>query len=372
MAKEKTRFLVGRVIPTMLLLRVFGAWKKFQLEESDRFKKSLIFYRSLIRKNELKLFRWLRKWAHARRLIRRAWMRSGRDKYNRQIFLKQLIPYMIWRAFVTYRKILRSRVHTEFDEFRRHVLPMEYYVHPMTLTSNAEKRLFKARSEGKQITKGDADDDEDEKDGKKKKKKSKHRKKFAGFIFNWKASTQRNYDMNSDGEDAEDIPTFVSEKYQSSTIAPMPEATSSVRDLADFKLSFLIGKDPRILRLVRGMHPGLCFTDQWNLFEATMRFHRFGRRAFNNLRIYAAYKVGAKAMRNRRIRAIKIIVFLEFKKIYDTQLGKANSIALSEVNAHICDEILPSLIEITTGGEVELLCSCSFDSKNCPHPRGQE
>jgi hypothetical protein len=237
---------------------------------------------------------------------------------------------MIWRSFVTYRKILRSRVRTEFDEFRRHVLPMDYYVRPMTLTCNAEKRLFKARSEGKQIANGD--DDEDEKDGKKKKKKSKHRKKFTGFVFNWKANTQRTYDMNSDGEDAEDIPTFVSEKYQSSTIAPMPEATSSVRDLSDFKLSFLVGKDPRILRLIRGMHPGLCFADQWNLFEATMRFHRFGRRAFNNLRTYAAYKVGAKAMRNRRIRAIKIIVFLEFKKIYDTQLGKANSIALSEVS----------------------------------------
>ena len=335
MAKEKSRFLVGRVIPTILLLRVFGAWKKYQLAESDRFKKSTSFYRSIIQKNERKLFRWLREWAQARRSIRRAWMRSGRDKYNKQIFLKQLIPYMIWRAFVTYRKLLRSRVRSEFTEFRRHVLPMEYYVHPMTLTSNADKRLFKARSEGKQIGKGDADDDDDDKEGKKKKKKSKHRKKFTGFVFNWKANTRRIYDVSSDVEDEDDIPVFVYEKYQSSTIAPMPVATSSVRDLADFQLSFLLGKDIRILRLVRGMYPRLCYTDQWNLFEAAMRFHRFGRRAFNNLRLYAAYKVGAKAMLNRRIRAIKFIVFLEFKKIYDTQLGKANSIALSEVmSAH--------------------------------------
>jgi len=257
-------------------------------------------------------------------------MRQGRSKYNHQLFLKKLIPFLVWRACVTYRKILRYRVGSELHEFRRQILPEDFLENPMILTSNAEKRLFKARSAGRSKSKIANDDDGDDPKGGKK-KKNKRKKKTSIATFNWKANVLSMYDVDSDGEGNEDIPAIVSSKYPMATIAPMPMASSAVKSLTHIMLSFLTNKDTRVLRLVRCMYDSLCDADQWNLFEASMRFHRFAYRALNNLRIFASYKVKAKVMRARRIRAIKIIVFAEFKKIYDTGLGKANSIALSEV-----------------------------------------
>ena len=274
---------------------------------------------------------------------------------------------MVWRSFVTYRKIIRRRVRTEYLQFRQHALPADLYLHPLRLTSNAEKRLFKVRAAGKQVGGGNkhhdgADDDDvthhphqdDDRDDKTvRRKKTKRRKKYSGPIFDWKANTNHIYDLLSDEEEGVEVETVendkgknefdespprvlydLEEKYNSATITPMPLAPYSIHELSDFQLSFLVGKDSRILRLVRAMHKGLCLTDQGNLLEAAMRFHRYAHRAFNNLRIYATYAVRAKTMRARRIRAIKIIVFAEFKKIFDSGLGKANSIALSEVTIH--------------------------------------
>lgn len=329
-AKEKTRFLVGRVMPTVLLIRVFGAWKQHQQAESVRFNKSTNNYRNLIRKNGRQLLWWLKFWAQKRRLIRQAWNRQGRLKYSHQLYMKKLIPFLFWRACICYRKILRRRVGSELHEFRRQILPEDFLENPMILTSNAEKRLFKARSAGR--NKGKTANDEDAEDPKGgKKKKNKRKKKNSIAFFNWKANVLSTYDIDSDGEDEEDIPLIVSDKYPMAEITPMPVASSAVKSLTHVMLSFLANKDARVLRLVRCMYDGLCFADQWNLFEASMRFHRFAYRALNNLRIFASYKVKAKLMRARRIRAIKTIVFAEFKKIYDSGLGKANSIALSEV-----------------------------------------
>jgi hypothetical protein len=341
-------------MPTVLLLKVFGAWKRHQQAESDRFRKSTANYRGLIRKNGLKLFRWLRAWTRQRRKIRQAWMRAGRAKHNHQLFLKRLVPFLVWRALINYRKILRMRVRAECHKFRREVLPEDFCASPMVLTANAEKRLFKARSQGRSAQQEEEEEVEDGADKDKdkdrerdnmsrattKKRKSRRKKRVKVAAFNWKANVDRMYDMDSEGEDEEDLPEMVRSRYPFPAVsAAVPVASSALKALSTTQLAFLVNKDSRALRLVRSMYDGLCAADQWNLFEAALRFHRFAYRALNNLRINAAYKVKAKMMRQRRIKAIKLIVFNEFKKIYDTRLGKGNSVSISEVSDS--DRLLP-------------------------------
>jgi hypothetical protein len=340
-AKEKARFLVGRVIPTVIQIKVFRAWKFFTQAELIIYRKSIDFYKKLIRKNARYSIYWIYDWAKKRKSVRKAWIYRGSQLLRSQLLLKKLIPFVIWKSYVTYKKILRRRVKEFTPIFRAQYLSEEYCENPMCLTANAEKRLLVARKAKNEI--GGTEFEEFENDlnlaegedsnrvdsgnnrgastnSAKKKKKKKKKKKNKTVNFNWKANVKNIYDMDTDGEDEEDIPEEINYAYDD--VIPIIQQPNS--------LFFLIDCDTRIMNKVSSLFAGICFADRWNLFESSLRFHRFAYRAFNNLRINAEYKIASKSMAERRRNVTKKIVFRVLKALFNSSIGKANSIALSE------------------------------------------
>jgi hypothetical protein len=76
-AKQKAKFLVTRVMPTLLELTVFRAWKKYALKGAMilRTEARLIKKKALEKLKEA--FDWVHTWARKRRFIRRHWISRG-------------------------------------------------------------------------------------------------------------------------------------------------------------------------------------------------------------------------------------------------------------------------------------------------------
>jgi hypothetical protein len=76
-AKQNAKFLVTRVMPTLLELTVFRAWKKYALKGAMilRTEARLIKKKALEKLKEA--FDWVHTWARKRRFIRRHWISRG-------------------------------------------------------------------------------------------------------------------------------------------------------------------------------------------------------------------------------------------------------------------------------------------------------
>ena len=94
----------------------------------------------------------------------------------------------------------------------------------------------------------------------------------------------------------------------------------------------------------------ICF-DKWNVFEGSIRFHRFALRVFNNLRNNAFYKGRVRKMIQKRKTIIKKIVFKEFKQVYKSNFVEAVKLSEAERLNHT---IRSQLIEKTVRTKREI------------------
>eukprot|EP01033_Poteriospumella_lacustris_P015028 gene15028-10748_t len=113
-AKEKTTFLVGRVLPTVLSLRVFRAWRDYTRRECELTQRARACAARKLRARARDALQFLRFWAFQRRRIRSAWFRRGQSMRTRNIVRLRCQSLQIWRAFAWLRRYTRERVRSEF------------------------------------------------------------------------------------------------------------------------------------------------------------------------------------------------------------------------------------------------------------------
>ena len=140
-ASDKTKFLVHRLMPTILQIRVFKAWKKFTQSEVFINTRSRTYNSNLIQKRSLEMLKWLYVWAKKRRLIRRSWLIRGKSMLSEFLFQRVFIPFMVWRAYSVLRKNVRHRSSMGCFDLRRAILPIMPTKMMMKKTSNSQKRI---------------------------------------------------------------------------------------------------------------------------------------------------------------------------------------------------------------------------------------
>lgn len=140
-AGEKTKFLVYRLMPTILQIRVFKAWKIFTKSEVFINTRSRTYNSNLIQKRSLEMLKWLYVWARKRRLIRRSWQIRGKSMLSEFLFQRVFIPFMVWRAYSVLRKNVRQRSSMGCFDLRRAILPIMPTKMMMKKTSNSQKRI---------------------------------------------------------------------------------------------------------------------------------------------------------------------------------------------------------------------------------------
>jgi hypothetical protein len=146
-AKEKVRFLVGRVLPTLVQIKVFNAWKGYCQREGQMNRISRRHVRDALCGRASVCLLWLRRWTFKRRAIRRAWVQRGHALRQQQTDSTIVLPFYTWRAYSKYRRLLRSRMARNMHSMRRQLFGDKK---PLHKRSNAENRiLLKARQKKK-------------------------------------------------------------------------------------------------------------------------------------------------------------------------------------------------------------------------------
>lgn len=95
--------------------------------------------------------------------------------------------------------------------------------------------------------------------------------------FGWTIPSPSTFDIDSDLEDFEDLPPLWQDKYRDIDPPLVPVASVNFMDRAD---SFSIEKVNNMAKIFK-------YTENWAMMETATRFHKFGRRAFQNLRYHA-------------------------------------------------------------------------------------
>ncbi len=137
-AKEKTKFLVGRVMPTVLMLKVFHAWKKEALFEAKCNKISKVHYSQYLHKRLILSFKNWSFFAYQHRFLRRAWFRRGLNMMRNNLRSRLRTTFYLWKLYVQFRKYVRGRMKTEFFAFKQRLFR---YRKPWKRLSFADKRM---------------------------------------------------------------------------------------------------------------------------------------------------------------------------------------------------------------------------------------
>jgi hypothetical protein len=125
-AREKTKFLVGRVLPTVTMIKTFGAWKRYYLNEVSYNKPANEFYKQKLRMKLQQRLHWWTYWMRRRKGLRRGWIEKGYvmvryyththhplpsllpsfpDHRQRCVKIEDCIrlPFQVWRASVVFK-----------------------------------------------------------------------------------------------------------------------------------------------------------------------------------------------------------------------------------------------------------------------------
>lgn len=327
-ATEKSQFLVFRVLPTYILLRHYRAWKKYFLtEKAMRCAADDCVERWRWRRAK-KLLRWYRRWTQRRKMLRHNWYKEGIHTYRHKVLVCKMTPFLIWKSYWHYKRLMQARVKSFSNQYRSALLPTKAPLRPLTLMQKKER--CRKQIEDKESKKGKDDGDEFDDDagkqpsedeqsdssskkkskkGKGKVKKGKKKEKVVAEeeedvaaaeiapkskkIFTWKMTRlmdpMRGYDIPSDGED--DIRSSTINTRYTSVVAPLPMGP---------ELDFLEKADSFILNKVAVLGARFITVDKLALIECSLRYHRSMHRAFLNL------KINARVRRNGRKSTKKI------------------------------------------------------------------
>jgi hypothetical protein len=137
-AKEKTKFLVGRVMPTLLKMKIFRAWKGYSLFESHCKKVSTENFNKILQKRLARSFADLSFFAYQNRFLKRAWYRKGLALQRQNLKSRLRTVFYMWKMVVRFKKYIRARVHTEFQSYRSRLFGRKK---PWKKLSFADKRM---------------------------------------------------------------------------------------------------------------------------------------------------------------------------------------------------------------------------------------
>lgn len=358
-AREKTKFLVGRVMPTYKLLVVFHEWKKY-IQKNVLLSHLITTYQDKInKKNKMKAFKWYTHWTKRNIRLRKAWNKSSLQLASRRrIYDLKNLPMTIWKLYTLYQKLIHTRVKQYAITCRSHLLPNSS---PMeTYTTDERRRHYRAYKRRVLLAELDEIERERERlDLKEKMWTSRGRQKVSAstnaylldvknpddsmyskktiesdtislslfdkydhngnttaYRFEWKARPIC-YDFDSDDEEdiiraCECSPTIRAiVKYCSAIPIKVDKQThsSSNNDIKDkpivdefldlTEISFLKHHKYSTLMKLMPLYSRLRIADMWGIFEGSIRFHRYAAKCFKNFRSNAIIR------RNARLSLIK-------------------------------------------------------------------
>jgi len=117
-AKEKARFLVGRVYPAYLQIKVYRAWYRYIHLQASRKKIADEYLGARLRKKAASSFIFYHKWAKQKKSIRRRWFKEGILRLQRAIEAIKFFPLVIWKTCIFYKKCVNLRVRNIASSFR--------------------------------------------------------------------------------------------------------------------------------------------------------------------------------------------------------------------------------------------------------------
>eukprot|EP01039_Chlorochromonas_danica_P007135 gene7135-7888_t len=336
-AREKAKFLTTRVLPTLATIQVFNAWKSYSMKEVRMRQLSTNFLKAMTSNQcHASLLFW-KSWAHQRRLIRQAWHRAAKEMRRKILRRLTRSRFFIWRIFVWYRREMRRRVGELFYHFRETLMPRAKVWKKLSYTEKRISRSLKRRSmdqnrvtgSSKRSRKTKKSTSQAESGARKdsvssqvsqrsqsSRRSSRSRAQenddasvastFSVVLFDpsfrWKCDFKAWLDVDSDGEDGEDVPDLLMETYTHSNLAPFP---SSIDFLPFLPISTT---ESWVLQRLASTAEGWRYRELWNLLDAALRFHRYAFLAFKNLRLYALVKSRVKKFcRKRRMRALRVV-----------------------------------------------------------------
>jgi hypothetical protein len=150
--KEKAKFLVLRVMPTVLTMGVFRAWKVYAHQESAINRCANDFFKKQMDNQVKYAYSWLRYWSWQRRVIRHAWIARGLAMRRKVTFKRQNTPFQIWKAYAHFKRLVRTRLAigglTFKAFFAPKAIPRPFYTKPMK-KKRAEKEALRLKEEAK-------------------------------------------------------------------------------------------------------------------------------------------------------------------------------------------------------------------------------
>jgi hypothetical protein len=121
-AREKTKYLTTRVLPTLVMLRVFGAWKRYFNEEADMFRPAIAYYNKIRRKHISEILWWWVMWKRRRKALRRAWLSNGLMMATRKNDACVRGPFQVWYVSIQLKKRTSAFVRKHSVQFRSFLL----------------------------------------------------------------------------------------------------------------------------------------------------------------------------------------------------------------------------------------------------------
>lgn len=130
-AREKARFLCGRVIPTVWKLKCYRAWKKHVHYTVELRTRANNHYRGVLMVKARSLMHFLNGWAHQNKLLRKSWFKEGMMRLKKSIYKAKNVPFQIWRSYVHYKKAATARAKLFAPYFFRALFPLVAFRTPI-------------------------------------------------------------------------------------------------------------------------------------------------------------------------------------------------------------------------------------------------
>ena len=216
--KQKTKFLCGRVMPTLITMRTFRAWRDLVKSENFYTKRAKLFRQNRLNKEKRDSYFWLKYWVIRRKRLRHNWLHEGLTMKRKFDDLCVKRPFQVWYSWIQLKKRLNSSIRANCSLFRSFIFPNKGFecdreIHFISPEPSIMSDI-KPKSSSSSITTRTKDSSK----GKKKKKKRKSIKDDPGFLqmvqtygkrkplkfdkfkeFKWSMKQVR-YDIESDEE----------------------------------------------------------------------------------------------------------------------------------------------------------------------------
>jgi hypothetical protein len=296
--REKTKFLVSRVLPTYIMLRNFRALKKYVQHQLQRNSVADAFHREKILKMAKSYLQFMIEWTQRNKILRKSWLKDGLKKAKKAVHLCKNTPFLIWRSYLHYKKKTRTISNHVARNARRSFFSRTPYRKRRTPTEirAAMKEYIEAhRVENNIETVAGLSNEERER---RVKQQEIEQKLALLYETPWPYPLKnQKKDIDYDEEDErENIPSFVSKFYK--------KYCERLKKPAD--LDFLKWADEFTRKKVNVLRQKFECALKWDLLEVSARYCRLAHTAFKNLHDYAVIRtnmrISARKVRHKYLR----------------------------------------------------------------------